>query len=510
METLQTKQNIKRLDESLTQYSMNPFLSMIYKDWRNYNNDGTVMRKSGRSLGSPMYWSNVNRLHRLLSIDSRGLSVEELGRWINETYKLLMERKRFGCDDIDSSSDLTDPTTRDYEATKFNAHGKVVLRQTLPADMGYLDKGWTSESRLEPKSGVFRRRLIHQGIPLASRPRRSAKISESYAETFDINLNFPDPKINYSVNKSLEFDLNISSFHDGNVRESDHDRTSRLKRGCADLTMIDLDSPLHRLETDPEAVVRQSRTIRRCYPASPYARTPEKNRLLLRVCTGHPSPSENSAKILANTDTRAFIKDTRDMTVTAMEGSCTEKYGPLKLDHLDPYLLWLWTAGDSSLLRPLQSTIATLRKRVLAMFEATSQFLSSSASQGPKIDCFPFRDSGYCSLSNRLKTPLSGKWMKGPSSPGIFTILIFFRMISTALADGNNDSQNLNEYPEWAFTEGPPVFLACVIVVFNSCTVIWRERFGDPALTSFLLIFSTLGVLYVLPIIATSKVLLLW
>ena len=149
---------------------------------------------------------------------------------------------------------LTDLAIRIYEATKLEPGASDLLKEAILAAMKEYNDYWTSEPRLDPKTGLSRYRPIGSGAPPECEPSQFEHILTPYAKRHDMTIE----EVASAYNDGLihEPDLDAFFLHDRAVRESGHDVSYRFEGVCADLATVDLNSLLYRYETDIATVIR--------------------------------------------------------------------------------------------------------------------------------------------------------------------------------------------------------------------------------------------------------------
>ncbi|EEB09640.1 alpha,alpha-trehalase Ntp1 [Schizosaccharomyces japonicus yFS275] len=163
----------------------------------------------------------------------------------NRTYYLLRSQPPF----------LTDMALRVYERLKDPKDAKDFLYRAFCAAIKEYHTVWTSPPRLDPKTGLSRYRPGGLGIPPETEAAHFEHLLKPYTEKYNMTLEEFTHAYNYQ--EVSEPALDEYFLHDRAVRESGHDTTYRLEKVCADLATVDLNSLLHKYETDIARVIRE-------------------------------------------------------------------------------------------------------------------------------------------------------------------------------------------------------------------------------------------------------------
>ncbi|KAI1005982.1 Cytosolic neutral trehalase [Podosphaera aphanis] len=152
---------------------------------------------------------------------------------------------------------LTDMTLRVYEKIQHEEDALNFLKQGIGAAIKEYYTVWTSEPRLDKKTGLSRYRPEGLGIPPETEASHFTHILEPYARKNGMSISMFTKC--YNSEEIHEPELDEYFLHDRAVRESGHDTSYRLEKVCANLATVDLNSLLYKYETDI------ARTIRHCF-----------------------------------------------------------------------------------------------------------------------------------------------------------------------------------------------------------------------------------------------------
>ncbi|CDH49002.1 glycoside hydrolase family 37 protein [Lichtheimia corymbifera JMRC:FSU:9682] len=145
---------------------------------------------------------------------------------------------------------LTDMALSVYAKT----NDKEWLRRAMTAAIQEYHTVWTSEPRLDPKTGLSRFRPDGVGIPPETEASHFDHIIRPFAEEMQLDINQYMQQYNDGTIKEPRLDEYF--LHDRAVRESGHDTTYRYEKRCANLATIDLNALLYKYETDIADCIR--------------------------------------------------------------------------------------------------------------------------------------------------------------------------------------------------------------------------------------------------------------
>lgn len=162
----------------------------------------------------------------------------------NRTYFLSRSQPPF----------LTDMTLKVYNKIKHDKGSSNFLRTAFKSAIKEYRTVWTSEPRLDKKTGLSRYRPDGVGIPPETEACHFYNLLMPYAEKYKVS--FDEFQELYNNGKVKEPALDEYFMHDQGVRESGHDTTYRLEGICGDLATVDLNSLLYKYEVDVAYVIK--------------------------------------------------------------------------------------------------------------------------------------------------------------------------------------------------------------------------------------------------------------
>lgn len=134
-------------------------------------------------------------------------------------------------------------------------NGVDFLKRSYLAAIKEYNQVWTSEPRLDKKSGLSCYHPSGLGIPPETEFTHFQNVLKPYCEKY--SLSFEEFQKKYNSGEIHEPDLEEYFLHDRAVRESGHDTSYRLEGICANLATIDLNCLLYRYETDIAFVIKK-------------------------------------------------------------------------------------------------------------------------------------------------------------------------------------------------------------------------------------------------------------
>jgi alpha,alpha-trehalase len=144
-----------------------------------------------------------------------------------------------------------------YERIKHEPDALDFIRRAIIAAIKEYRTIWTLREgpRRDPVTGLSRYRPDGLGIPSETEASHFLHVLQPYADKY--NMTFEEFQVAYNEGKISEPKLDVYFMHDGGVRESGHDTTSRFDGVCADLATVDLNVLLYKYETDISATIRK-------------------------------------------------------------------------------------------------------------------------------------------------------------------------------------------------------------------------------------------------------------
>jgi alpha,alpha-trehalase len=162
----------------------------------------------------------------------------------NRSYYLLRSQPPF----------LTDLALRVYEASKLEPSAKDFLRRAILAAIKEYKQVWTTEPRLDRRTGLSRYRPKGFGIPKETESTHFDKVLAPYADRRKMSM--AEFHKAYDEGTIQEPELDTYFLHDRAVRESGHDVSIRLESVCADTATVDLNCCLYKYEKDIANAIR--------------------------------------------------------------------------------------------------------------------------------------------------------------------------------------------------------------------------------------------------------------
>lgn len=162
----------------------------------------------------------------------------------NRTYYLCRSQPPF----------MTDMALQVFDKIKHTPGATDFLKRAIIAAIKEYYTVWTSEPRLDPKTGLSRYRPEGLGIPPETEPTHFIHLLQPYADKYKVSFDEFQRMYNDGIIKEPELDEYF--LHDRAVRESGHDTSYRLEGRCADLATIDLNSLLYKYESDISHTIR--------------------------------------------------------------------------------------------------------------------------------------------------------------------------------------------------------------------------------------------------------------
>ncbi|KXS95192.1 hypothetical protein AC578_6604 [Pseudocercospora eumusae] len=152
---------------------------------------------------------------------------------------------------------LTDLVLRTYKRILDNDPNKArdFLKQGIFAAIKEYHQVWTSEPRLDPKTGLSRYRPTRYGIPPEVEPGHFDWVLEKFAAKHGMTVRQLDDA--YNSGKIQDSEMDDFFLHDAAVRESGHDTSYRVEGQAADLATIDLACLLYKYEKDIEWAIQE-------------------------------------------------------------------------------------------------------------------------------------------------------------------------------------------------------------------------------------------------------------
>lgn len=169
------------------------------------------------------YWDSYFAALGILEVGRPQLAAQIVGNFVfeiqhygkilnaNRTYYLSRSQPPF----------LTDLAIRTFNAFVKEDWAIEFLRTAISAAIKEYRQVWTSEPRLDPKTGLSRYRPPGGGIPLEVEPGHFDYILGDYAKKHDISM--PEFTARYNAGQISEPALDEFLLHDRAVRESGHD-----------------------------------------------------------------------------------------------------------------------------------------------------------------------------------------------------------------------------------------------------------------------------------------------
>lgn len=172
--------------------------------------------------------------------------IEHYGKILNanRTYYLCRSQPPF----------LTDMALLVFDKIKHTPGALEFLKKAIVAAIKEYETVWTTEPRLDPKTGLSRYRPDGLGIPPETEATHFENLLRPYAEKY--NVSFEEFQKKYNDGEIKEPKLDEYFLHDRAVRESGHDTSYRLEGVCADLATVDLNSLLAKYESDIAQTIR--------------------------------------------------------------------------------------------------------------------------------------------------------------------------------------------------------------------------------------------------------------